>query len=392
MPSTQTLPLAFDVPEFRARLAAVQARMARAKVEALFVISESNISYLTGYQGNSAYIPQGMLVTLQNPEPILILRQMDVWCATATTWLSSANIVAYGERVLGLSLLPVWQEIGRLIRARTGTKHIAVERNGPGLGVDAHAALVDGLGDVALSNADGWFSEIRAVKSAVELKRMTEAARIGEQALLAGIERIAVGTSESEVGATIVGKLCSGLPGTAGSAPIAAVTMPVTPFANAPHLNWSDRVYARGSQTNFELGAFRYRYCAAVSRTVYLGSPPPRLREIDAVVRDAFEATLPAVRTGARCCDVYDTFWKHFDGRGVRKESRIGYGIGIDWTEGSYSLQREDQRELRADSTLHLILGIWEPEEGYVFSETLRVTDSGAQSFCSLPRQLYVID
>jgi ectoine hydrolase len=387
-----TMALPFAVEEFRARLTAVQQKMSRAGVEALFVISQSNISYLTGYQGNSAYIPQGMLVTLQDAEPIMILREMDVPCATATTWLADENILAYDERVLGLSLLPVWREIARIIRGRTRATRLAFERNGPGLGVDAHAALTDALGDIELVNADGWLSEIRAVKSPAELAVITEAARIGEQALLAGIDRIAVGVPESEVGGTIVGKLCSGLPGKPGTAPFDAVTMPVTPFASAPHLNWSNRVYASNSQTNFELGAFRYRYCAAVARTVFLGKPEARLLEIDSIVRDSFEATLPALRTGAKCSDVYATFWRAFAGRGVRKESRIGYGIGIDWTEGSYSLQRDDQRELRADSTLHLILGVWEKEEGYVFSETIRVTEQGARTFCSLPRRLIVID
>lgn len=390
--STTTLPLPFEIAEFRARLAAVKAKMSHAGVEALFIISESNISYLTGYQGNSAYIPQGMLVTLEAAEPILILREMDVPCATATTWLSHGSMLAYDERTLGLSLLPVWSEIGRRIRSCTRSKRIAYERNGPGLGIDAHAALVEALGDVTLTAADGWLSEIRAVKSPAELACMAEAARIGEQALTAGIGRIAVGVPESEVGGTIVGKLCSGLPGVSGSAPIAAVTMPVTPFANAPHLNWSSRSYTADSQTNFEVGAFRYRYCAAVSRTVFLGMPPPRLREIDTIVRESFEATLPALRTGARCSEVYSAFSNAFVGRGVRKESRIGYGIGIDWTEGSYSLQREDHRALLANSTVHLILGIWERNEGYVFSETLRVTDRGAESFCTLPRQLYVLN
>jgi Xaa-Pro dipeptidase len=390
--SRATLDLPFAVAEFRARLSAVQQKMSRAGVEALFVISQSNISYLTGYQGNSAYIPQGMLVTLQDAEPIMILREMDVPCATATTWVADRNIEAYDERVLGLSLLPVWREIARIIRSRTRATRLAFERNGPGLGVDAHAALTEALGDMELVDAGGWLSEIRAVKSPAELDVMTDAARIGEQALLAGIDRIAVGVPESEVGGTIVGKLCSGLPGKPGTAPFDAVTMPVTPFASAPHLNWSNRVYAPNSQTNFELGAFRYRYCAAVARTVFLGKPPARLLEIDSIVRDSFEATLPALRTGARCSDVYAAFWKAFAGRGVRKESRIGYGIGIDWTEGSYSLQRDDPRELRADSTVHLILGIWEKQEGYVFSETLRVTDEGAQTFCTLPRRLIVID
>lgn len=386
------LPLSFPVAEFQARLRAVQHRMQRAGVDALVVIVQANFSYLTGYQGNSAYVPQVMLVTLIDAEPVLILREMDVPCAMATTWLAEQNLVAYDERVLGLSNVPVWRSIGSLVRSRTPSSRIAYERNGPGLGTDAHDAFVESLGDVKLTNADGWLSEIRAVKSPAELACMTEAARIGEQALLAGIGRIAVDVAEGEVGGTILQKLCSGLPGKAGSAPFDAVTMPVSPFTNAPHLNWSSRAYAANSQTNFELGAFRYRYCAAVARTVYLGKPPARLRQIDAIVRDSFETTLPAVRTGAPCSQVYAAFWNSFAGRGVRKESRIGYGIGIDWTEGSYSLQRDDHRELRADSTIHLILGIWEREEGYVFSETLRVTDNGAQTFCTLPRQMYVLD
>lgn len=386
------LQLPFTIDEYRARLAAVQLKMVGEGVDALFVISESNMSYLTGYQGNSAYIPQGMLITLDEDEPMLILREMDVPCATATTWISQRNLIAYEERILRLSTLPVWGAIAQLIRGRTRTEHLALERNAPGLGIDAHAALVEALGSVRLTNADGWLSQIRAVKSEAELICMSEAARIGEQALLAGIARIDVGVAEAEVGATIVGDLCRGLPGTPGSAPFTAVTMPVTPFANAPHLNWSNRRYAVNSQTNFEIGAYRYRYCAAVSRTVFLGDPPPRLRQIDTIVRDSFEATLPALRTGALCSDVYAAFWRAFNGRGVRKESRIGYGIGIDWTEGSYSLQSEDSRELRADSTLHLILGVWEREEGYVFSETVRVTDHGAQTLCSLPRQMYIIN
>lgn len=386
------LPLPFEIAEFRARLAAVQKKMSSAGVDALFVISQSCITYLTGYQGNSAYIPQGMLVTLQDPEPTLILREMDVACATATTWISEHNILTYDERILGLSTLPVWGAVGRLVRSRTRSTRLAFERNGPGLGVDAHAALVESFGSIELTNADGWVTDIRAVKSPAELACMTEAARIGEQALLAGISRIGVGVPESEVAATIVGKLCSGLPGIPGTAPLDAVTMPVTPFANAPHLNWTDRAYAPNSQTNFELGAFRHRYCAAVSRTVVLGRPDARLREIDSIVRESFQATLPALRTGARCSDVYAAFWNTFAGRGVRKESRIGYGIGIDWSEDSYSLQRDDHRELRANSTLHLIIGVWEKGEGYVFSETLRVTDRGAETFCTLPRQLYVID
>lgn len=390
-PTLCRLPLPFSIAEFHSRLSKVKQRMQQAGVEDLFVISEANISYLTGYQGNSAYVPQGLLITLSEAEPVMILREMDIPCALGTTWLSRDNILCYDERILGLASVPIWSAIGRLIRSRTRGQRLAVERNAIGLGVDGHAALIAALGSDQLMNADGWLNTVRAVKSPAELAYMREAGQIVDQALAAGIDQINVGVHEADVGATIVGRLCTGLPDAPGGAPFTAVTMPVTPCAGAPHLNWSNRRYAADSQTNFEVGAYRYRYCAAVSRTVFLGKPGARLREIDTVVRDAFEATLPAIHSGNRCSEVYAAFWKAFEGRGVRKESRIGYGIGIDWTEGSYSLQRDDERVLLPDSTVHLIIGIWEPAEGYVFSETLRVTDAGPESFSSLPRQLYVV-
>lgn len=385
--------LSFDSLEYERRLAAVKSFMEQNGVDALFVIDEPNICWLTGYLGYSAYVPQGMLVTLADPQPTLILREMDVACAQASTWLSERNLLCYDERLLGLSEQPVWLDVGRLIRSRTQSKRFALERGAWGLTVDNSAALLGALGlDKPPVDASGWLNRVRAVKSQAELRYITEAASIVDDALAAGIDAVRVGVRECDVAATILGKLASGTAAAPGGSPRTSVTMPVGKIANAPHLSWSDRSYERNSQTNFEVGAYRHRYCCALSRTVFLGAPSARLRYIDEVVRDAFEATLPAIRTGARCAEAYAAFWNRFSPTGVRKESRIGYGIGIDWTEGSYSLQRDDDRVLLENATVHLIIGIWEREEGYVFSETLRVTDSGAVSFSRLQRSMFVND
>ena len=42
------------------------------------------------------------------------------------------------------------------------------------------------------------------------------------------------------------------------------------------------------------------------------------------------------------------------------------------------------------DPTFHLIIGIWERTEAYVFSEAIRVGAAGAESFSSVPRILFV--
>lgn len=130
--------------------------------------------------------------------------------------------------------------------------------------------------------------------------------------------------------------------------------------AAAPHIKWTDRPYEKGRQTNFEVGAFVHRYCCPLSRTVYLGEPPARLRYVHDAVQEGFLSALAATRPGATCGDVHRAFVKAFVPKGVRKESRIGYSLGIDWSDLCFSLQDDDATVLEPDFTFHLIIGIWE--------------------------------
>nr|WP_280921523.1 Xaa-Pro peptidase family protein [Sinorhizobium mexicanum] len=371
---------------------AVKQRMEERGVESLFLINESHIVYLTGYEGFSAYVPQGVLITLADSRPTLILREMDVLCATGTVYLEDDNILAYDEELLGVGEAPVWKRIGQIIASRASRGTLALERNARGLTVDNYGAFLDGLGTTHIVDGSGWLNAVRARKSAAELEYMRRAGAIVDHALLAGIGAIGRGVRQSDVAAEVNRWISAGTEAYPGNPPVVGPVMAVSDVANAPHLYWSSGVYRDGLQTNFETGAYQRRYCTALSRTAFLGKPSDRLSFIDAKVREAFEITLPAFKTGARCCDIYEQFWKSFSAAGIKKSSRIGYGIGIDWAEGGYSLQRDDTSVLSSDSTLHFIIGIWEREEGYVFSETLRVTDNGAQSFSRLPRKMFVIE
>ncbi len=42
--------------------------------------------------------------------------------------------------------------------------------------------------------------------------------------------------------------------------------------------------------------------------------------------------------------------------------------------------------------TLHVIPGIWMDDWGLEISECVRVTESGAETFCDFPRRLFVKD
>ncbi|MEV0288883.1 Xaa-Pro peptidase family protein [Kribbella sp. NPDC050820] len=380
---------AFETSEYRARLDGVRALMSDAGLDALLVTSEGNLCYLTGYEEWSPYQQQAVLVTLED-DPYLITRKMELRNAESTCWLPQDHLVPYAESYVGSAERSPWEAIGQFIKGRIGASaRIGAELSGTALGVTAYAKLVDALGVEELRDATGLVSKCKRVKSERELAYMTEAAAIVDQAMLAGIDKIAVGTRQSDVAATIMSALCSGTESIPGGPPRQLPFMPVGRIANAPHLKWSDEVYSAGQQTNFEIVATRRRYCCPLARTAYLGSPPPRLKQVHDAVLDGWHAAIDAIRPGVRCSDVARAFDVAFRPHGIQKDSRIGYSVGLDWIDGGASLGDNDHSEIVADMTFHVIVGIWEPEEGYVFSEVVRVTDDGAEPLSNIPRLLF---
>lgn len=381
---------AFSQHEYRERTTRLRRQMAERGIDAMLVLNESNMNYLTGYEGFSDYVPQLALVCQDEEDPWLILREIDTLCATASSYLPQSRFLSYPEKYIGSSERTAWQPIGDMIRERTKSSRIGVELGAKMLGVKAHAALSNSLGLSTFIDADGVVSALKAIKSPAELAYMEQAGKIVDRAMQAGRLAISVGARECDVAGTVANALCAGTPEFPGGPSRVPLSMPVGSPANAPHIKWTDAHYKMGCQTNFELGAFRHRYCCGLSRTVFLGEPNARSRHVHQACLDGFLAAFDAIRAGAKSSDVERAFRREFAPRSVRKESRIGYSIGIDWVDGGPSFQEGDETVIQANMTFHLLIGIFEKEDGYIFSETVRVTDNGAKSLSSMSRDLLV--
>ncbi|TYO63021.1 M24 family metallopeptidase [Bradyrhizobium hipponense] len=380
---------AFSQQEYRERTTRLRQQMAARGMDTLLVLNEPNMNYLTGYDGMSDYVPQLALVCQDEEDPWLILREMDFTCATASSYLPHSRILTYPEKYIGSSQRTAWQPIANLIRERTKSNRIGVELTAKMFGVKAHAALASNLDLSKSVDADGMISKQKTIKSPAELAYMEQAGKIVDRAMQVGRLEIAVGARECDVGAAIMNALCKGTPEFPGGV-CRFPTMPVGSPATAPHLKWSDASYKIGCQTNFEMGAFRHRYACALSRTVFLGEPPARARHLHQAALDGFLAQLEVIRPGVKCSDAWQAFQRAFKPYGVRKESRSGYSIGIDWVDGGGSFQADDHTVIEPNMTFHVLIGIWERDDGYIFSETVRVTENGAKSLSSVSRDLLV--
>lgn len=381
---------AFSQQEYRERTARLRKQMAARGMDALLVLNESNMNYLTGYEGFSDYVPQGALVRQDEEDPWLILREMDLACARPTSYLPESRLLSYPEKYIGSSELTPWQPIADMIRERTKSGRIGIELSAKMLGVKDHAVLSKSLDLSKSIDADGMISKLKAVKSPAEIAYMEQAGKIVDRAMQVARLEIAVGARECDVGAAMLHALSTGTPEFPGGPPRAAPTMPVGSPARAPHLKWSDEHYKMGCQTNFETGGWRHRYACALSRTIFLGEPPARAKHLHKACVEGFLAQVEAIRPGVKCSAIRQEFERVFKPYGVRKESRSGYSIGLDWVDGGGSFQTDDHTIIEPNMTFHVLIGIWEKDDGYIFSETIQVTEKGAKSLSNHSRDLLV--
>ena len=90
----------FTSEEYKSRLKKVQASMQQKGIELLISQDPSNMNYLTGYDGWSFYVPQGVIVSLDKDEPIWFGRKQDSKGAMITTYLNHNNILGYPEHLI----------------------------------------------------------------------------------------------------------------------------------------------------------------------------------------------------------------------------------------------------------------------------------------------------
>jgi len=172
--------------------------------------------------------------------------------------------------------------------------------------------------------------------------------------------------------------------------------LPTGEGTSTPHLTWTDQPFVKGEATILELAGCRLRYHCPLARTLFLGKPPQKLVDAAKYVVEGVGAALDAARPGARCEDVEAAWRQAIAHSGLVKDSRIGYSCGLnyppDWGEHTMSLRPGDLTELQPDMTLHLIPGIWLEDWGIEISEAFRVTETGSETLCAFPRQLFVKD
>ena len=360
--------LVFPVEEYLQRVEKTRKSMQEHGIDVLIVTDPANMNYLTGFDGWSFYVHQGVIVALDLDQPIWFGRGQDGNAARLTTYLDENNIYAYTDDYVNNPLKHPYEYVADILKSRgLDKKVIATEIDAYHFSAKCQQTIERCLPDATFKDGYNLVNWVKIIKSPMEIEFIRKAAVIVQNAM-----NVAYGGEYSAI----------------------APLMPAGIRTSTPHLSWTDETYQDGDTVILELsGNYRHYHCP-LARTMILGNASQKVRDLGATVSEGLTAALEGIRPGMLAEDVEEIWRTTIAKSGFVKDSRIGYSMGLnfppDWGEHTASLRPGDKTVLQPGMTFHMIPGIWLEDCGVDTSEPFVVTETGAEPFCHFRRELLV--
>ena len=385
----------FEKEEYEMRLKKKKKKMDQAGLQVLLATNPANMNYLTGYDGWSFYVHQGVLVFIDQEEPVWFGREQDSNGAKITTWLKDENIIGYEDDYVQSLIKHPMEFVADILKEKGYEKaNIGLEMDNYYFTAKCYNTLLNELKKADFQDANRLVPLVRQIKSDKELEYMKMAARIVENTMQTAIDNIKEGVREGDAAAKVYEAQIKGTKDFTGDYTAIAPIMPSAERTSTAHLTWTDRRYQKNDVVLLELAGSKHKYHAPLSRTLYIGDPPQNLQDIAKTVVDGLNKTLDFIEPGVSCEEVEEKWRESISGSKVVKESRVGYSYGLnyppDWGEHTASLRPGDKTILKPGMTFHFMPGIWLDEFGFENSEPFVVTEDGCETFVDFPRKLFL--
>jgi len=372
-------PRGFDRAEFEARTARAQRLMAEARLDALLLSTEPEVRWFSGFQTRFWESPTRpwFLVVPATGKPIAVIPEIGA-AGMAGTWIEDIRTWPAprpeddGVSLLADTLLGLPRRHGRLGLPMGPESHVRM----PLADLDR---LREGLGPLALADAQPLVMRLRALKSEAEIAKIRHVCRIASDAFDALPGAIARGASERAVARAFVADLLAR----------GADSVPYVALASGPGgygdiiMGPSERTLGEGDVMILDTGATFDGYFCDFDRNWALGDPGEPARAAHRACWKATEAGLAAARPGATAADLWAAMWRVLEAAGASgggsEVGRLGHGLGMQLTEG-HSNRPGDATVLRAGMVLTLEPGFeFAPGRLMVHEEDIVVRDGAPE-------------
>ena len=341
----------------------------KAGIEALLVTNESNVTYLTGFTGDSSF-----LWAPANGRDILL---------TDTRYATQLKDECPGlELVVRDSSRTELDSIARVARSSKIDK-LGIESDSMSVGLAAQ--IIEKLPRLTLARTNGFVEDLRAIKDKWEIEEIRQAIWYAER----GFEILRASLRPEQTEREIANQLEFNLRKLGARACSFPPVVGVGPRAALPHGHPSEVRIGESDHVLVDWGAWGRLYRSDLTRVLVTARISPKLHRMYGVVLKAQQAAIDAIRPGVVAKDVdaaarkviADAGFNRFFGHG------LGHGIGLDVHEAP-SLKPTSEIILQPGMILTVEPGIYLPDFGGVrIEDDVLVTKDGCEVLSSLPKK-----
>lgn len=160
-----------------------------------------------------------------------------------------------------------------------------------------------------------------------------------------------------------------------------------------PHGVASEKVIKQGDMVTLDFGAYYQGYCSDMTRTVAVGEPDPKLKEIYSIVHDSLENALSGIKAGmtGKEADALTRDLISEKGYGDYYGHGMGHGIGLDIHEDIFM---NPTCELLVEEGMVLTVepGIYIPGLGGVrIEDDIIVREDSIEIITKSPKELIIL-
>lgn len=338
-------------------------------IDGMMITNDQNRRYLTGFTGTAGVV----LISQTEAKLITDFRYVD----QAASQVENYEIVLYKGSI--------FEEIGKQADSAGITK-LGFEENHVTYGLFNKYKEKN---EAEMIPTAGVIEEFRMVKNNHEIQIIKQAAAIADAAFSHIINYIRPGLSEIDVNNELEDYMRK-----QGAVSSAFDIIIASGYRSAlPHGVASDKIIEKGDMVTLDFGAYYQGYRSDITRTVAVGEPDQKLREIYDIVRKALSCGIKELRPDLSASDV-DALPRESitaQGYGENFGHGAGHGIGLDIHEEPFFSKRSDKL-IKPGMVVTIEPGIYIPGLGGVrIEDDLVVTNDGNEVLSQSSKELIIL-
>ncbi|MBI5760102.1 MAG: aminopeptidase P family protein [Planctomycetales bacterium] len=338
------------------------------EVEAMLVTNVTNVTYLTGFSGDSSFLLIGRRLAILISDGRYEIQLGDE-CPELETYIRPPS-----EKI---------ENAAGNVLTSTKLKKVGIEADE--VTVAQLAKFQELVPAAEFVSLEGHVEKLRQVKDAVELKEIREAIRQAEKAFAVMRANLRGDQTERQVAHDLEHTMRAFGAKGASFTPIVGVgARAALPHGRPTGVRISDADFVLvdwGSEATSG-------YKSDLTRVLVTGRLSPKLEKVYRLVLEAQRAGIAALRPGAKCCDVDAVARKVITDAGYGKHFNhgLGHGIGLDIHEGP-RLSATSQTELQPGMIVTVEPGVYLPDWGGVrIEDDVLITADGPEVLTSVPK------